>query len=109
MAAIASTLSPRLIVECAEYRLVALVDTLPIVKLPGHLSVGARWGWRHREHREEGRTMDPVTTAAVVVVVISSAGTVLAAWVQGRAQRPAGGGQQVTNRPAQCRRGRPAR
>ena len=45
--------------------------------------------------------MDPVTTAAVVVAVISSAGTVLAAWVQGRAQRPAGGGQQVTNRHGQ--------
>ena len=34
--------------------------------------------------------MDPVTTAAVVTAVISAAGTVLAAWVQGRAQRPAG-------------------
>lgn len=31
--------------------------------------------------------MDPVMTAAVVTAVISAAGTVLAAWVQGRAQR----------------------
>ena len=35
--------------------------------------------------------MDPVTTAAVTAV-ISSAGTVLAAWVQGRAKR---GGRQA--------------
>ena len=33
--------------------------------------------------------MDPVTTAAMVTAVISAAGTVLAAWVQGRAQRSA--------------------
>ena len=32
--------------------------------------------------------MDPVTVA-VVTAVISAAGTVLAAWVQARAQRPA--------------------
>jgi hypothetical protein len=41
--------------------------------------------------------MDPVTTAEVVTAVISSTGTVLAAWLQGRAQRQAShGGQQAT-------------
>jgi membrane protein required for beta-lactamase induction len=33
--------------------------------------------------------MDPVMTAAVVTAVIGAVGTVLAAWVQGRAQRSA--------------------
>ena len=66
--------------------LVSVADTLPIMMLSGHLSVGARCGLR--EPGREDRIMDPVTTAAVVTA-ISSAGTVLAAWVQARAQRPA--------------------
>src|SRR5438128_9385737 len=42
--------------------------------------------------------MDPVTTVAVVTAVISAAGTVLAAWVQGRAQRSASpSGQQTAD------------
>jgi hypothetical protein len=33
--------------------------------------------------------MDPVTTVAVVTAAITAAGTVLAAWIQSRAQKPA--------------------
>jgi hypothetical protein len=45
--------------------------------------------------------MDPVTTAAVVTAVISAAGTVLAAWVQGRAQRSASRGRQQPADPGE--------
>jgi hypothetical protein len=43
--------------------------------------------------------MDPVRTAAIAPAVVSAAGTVLAAWVRGRAQRqPQRAGQQPTGR-----------
>jgi hypothetical protein len=38
--------------------------------------------------------MDPVTTAAVAAAAISAVDTVLAAWIQTRAQRSGRGGQQ---------------
>jgi hypothetical protein len=39
--------------------------------------------------------MDPVTTAVVVAAAITTAvGTVLAAWIQSRAQRPARGSRE---------------
>lgn len=45
--------------------------------------------------------MDPVTTAAVVTAAITAAGTVLAAWIQSRAQRPARGSRE--SGPDDCR------
>jgi hypothetical protein len=41
--------------------------------------------------------MDPVTTAAVVTAIIGAVGTVLAAWIQARAQRPAKVGDRRTS------------
>ncbi len=45
--------------------------------------------------------MGPVTTAAVVTAIISAAGTVLAAWVQARAQRPAKHADRLAAAPAE--------
>jgi hypothetical protein len=56
--------------------------------------------------------MDPVMTAAVVTAVIGAVGTVLAAWVQGRAQRsakPADRVRPAEQPPSRCRDERFAR
>jgi hypothetical protein len=43
--------------------------------------------------------MGPVAMAAIVTAVISSVGTILAAWIQARAQRPTKrGGQSALGR-----------
>jgi hypothetical protein len=41
--------------------------------------------------------MDPVMTAAVAAAAISAVGTVLAAWIQNRAQRPGRGGHRTAD------------
>jgi hypothetical protein len=78
--------------------------TLPIMVFPGHLPGEARCGAEICE--EGGRKVDPVTTAGVVSAAIGAAGMVLAAWVQGRAQRPAR--DQEAPRSKDANPGRPA-
>ena len=58
--------------------------------------------------------MDPAMVVAVVTAVIGAAGTVLAAWIQGRAQRASGGNargleKEAIPRPAGDEAGRRGR
>jgi hypothetical protein len=57
------------------------VTALPIVASPGHYQVKP-----YRNSRKEP-IVDPAMVVAAVTAVIGATGTVLAAWIQSRAQR----------------------
>jgi hypothetical protein len=82
-------LALQLVAQHPDTRILTRVSmSLPNVARSGHLPVGVRHGLG-RFGKEGGRRLDPVMTATVITATITAAGTVLAGWVQGRAQRPA--------------------